>query len=239
MNSASAGTPVSPTGTLSETRKRALLPPPSPFYAASFEKVRRQERDALGRRVLRRPARDAAQAAIRNAVKGRGPASCDAGACPSTCARGYAHWHVTPIISVLGGSERCLAWRHGPFPPAGTTAAVPARRSAGRELGLLEVHLDRRHLVDAEQAERVEVALHRVAALERDLLRERLRDAVQHGALHLRLRAARVDHLAADVAHGPHLVDLERAVLRHCRLHDLGKWPRCEKWNATPMPVPW
>ena len=73
------------------------------------------------------------------------------------------------------------------------------------------MHLHRRRLGDSEERVIVKIALHDAAAIYRDLLRHRLRQPVEHRALHLVLGAARVDDLATDVAGDPNLVDLHRA----------------------------
>ena len=66
----------------------------------------------------------------------------------------------------------------------GGSAGSP--RPVGRVVGRYEVHVDhRRRLAHAHQRELVEVALHRAAVFDRDLLRHQLGEPVDHRALHL------------------------------------------------------
>src|SRR5258708_24786036 len=70
--------------------------------------------------------------------------------------------------------------------------------------------VDRRRLRETKERKLVKVALARAAVDDGDLLADRLRDPVQHGALDLIQRHAGIDDLAADVADHPDLGDPNR-----------------------------
>ncbi len=95
-------------------------------------------------------------------------------------------------------------------------------RAGWRVLGVEEMHFDRCCLRHPQQREGVEIRLHDAAVLNRDLLMQRLAEAIENGALREVESGSRINHLAADIAYCPHFVDLDVAVRRYRSFDDFG-----------------
>src|SRR5688572_25213158 len=85
------------------------------------------------------------------------------------------------------------------------------------------MHLQRRRLGEAQQLGVMEGALHRGPPLDRDLLAQWFRGAIECGGWGLAFRVAYIEDLAADIAGHPDLVHLDRPRPAHRDLNDLGE----------------
>src|SRR5271166_780815 len=100
------------------------------------------------------------------------------------------------------------------------------------------MHFDGRRLRYSQQWERIEIGLRDAAIFDGDLLMQSFGESVKDGTLRHVHRSGRVDDMIADVPHGPHLVDLHRAVRGYRRFHDLGEISKMAVIDSNALPDP-